>query len=141
MMRVIEASNHLVSSLPDPPIHLPSCEITIDGSSAIAYETEPLIDAINRTGKQVPQVCYHRRRIYDRRVSTELRPRQVALQMRRVVCVKCSYRLRAQYFCVDFVGMLVPEVFKQPRIIQMNLGVHDDSVDTILPEHVLCVLE
>ncbi len=59
MMRVIEASNHLVSSLPDPPIHLPSCEITIDGSSAIAYETEPLIDAINRTGKQVPQVCYH----------------------------------------------------------------------------------
>jgi hypothetical protein len=61
--------------------------------------------------------------------------------MRKVVCVSSSYWLRAQYFCIDFVGVLVPEVLKQPRVVQMNFGVHDDSVDTILLEHVFGILE
>ncbi|WP_254062496.1 formate dehydrogenase subunit alpha [Acidobacterium sp. S8] len=60
MMRATEASGHLVSSLlPDSPTDLPAVEITIDGALATACAGERLIDAINRTGKEVPQVCYH----------------------------------------------------------------------------------
>jgi formate dehydrogenase major subunit len=33
--------------------------ITIDGSLANAEPGERLIDAINRAGIQLPQVCYH----------------------------------------------------------------------------------
>jgi formate dehydrogenase major subunit len=60
MTRVAETSSgHLVSTLPEPPVNLPACEITIDGAPATAFEGEHLIDAINRTGKEIPQVCYH----------------------------------------------------------------------------------
>ena len=60
MTRVAETSSgHLVSTFPESPVNLPVCEITIDGAPATAYEGEHLINAINRTGKEIPQVCYH----------------------------------------------------------------------------------
>src|SRR5579862_6317990 len=59
MSTVTASSGHMISSLPDAPIHLPSCEIKLDGAQATAFVGEHLIDAINRTGKEVPQVCYH----------------------------------------------------------------------------------
>jgi formate dehydrogenase major subunit len=60
MTRVAETSSgHLVSTLPESPVNLPGCEITIDGAAASAFEGEHLIDAINRTGKEIAQVCYH----------------------------------------------------------------------------------
>src|SRR5579862_7407580 len=61
MSTVTASSGHMISSLPDAPIHLPSCEIKLDGAQATAFVGEHLIDAINRTGKEVPQVCYHHR--------------------------------------------------------------------------------
>jgi formate dehydrogenase major subunit len=61
-MSTVEASSgHLISSLPDAPMHLPSCEIVIDGTQATAFVGEYLVDAINRTGKELSQVCYHHR--------------------------------------------------------------------------------
>src|SRR5215475_9556847 len=62
MMRSTEASSvHTVPSLPDSSVNLPSCEITIDGTPASALVGERLIDAINRSGKELAQVCYHHR--------------------------------------------------------------------------------
>ena len=61
-MRSTEASSvHTVPSLPDSSVNLPSCEITIDGALASAFVGERLIDAINRSGKELAQVCYHHR--------------------------------------------------------------------------------
>ena len=34
-------------------------EISIDGRKVEAFEDEPLIEAINRSGQKLPQVCYH----------------------------------------------------------------------------------
>jgi formate dehydrogenase major subunit len=40
---------------------LPNAPITIDGTVAAAIAGERLIDALNRAGKEIPQVCYHPR--------------------------------------------------------------------------------
>jgi formate dehydrogenase major subunit len=47
-----------------PPVSLPAkiktdCRIQVDGQTIDAAEGELLIDALNRSGKQLPQVCYH----------------------------------------------------------------------------------
>ncbi len=34
-------------------------EISIDGRKVEAFEDEPLIEAINRSGRKLAQVCYH----------------------------------------------------------------------------------
>ena len=34
-------------------------EISVDGLNTEAFEGEPLIEAINRSGRELAQVCYH----------------------------------------------------------------------------------
>lgn len=60
-MGSIEVSEHPAPSLAGLPADLPSCEIKIDGAPASAFAGEGLIDAINRSGKELAQVCYHPR--------------------------------------------------------------------------------
>ncbi len=59
MDRLVE-SLHLAH----PPAALPAkdqsnCRIRVDGYTVDAIQGERLIDALNRSGKDVPQVCYH----------------------------------------------------------------------------------
>ena len=59
MDRLVE-SLHLAH----PPAALPAkdqsnCRIRVDGYAVDAIQGERLIDALNRSGKDVPQVCYH----------------------------------------------------------------------------------
>ncbi len=52
------ATGHYVATAPENPDHLPECSIRIDGADVVALEGERLIDALNRTSREVPQVCY-----------------------------------------------------------------------------------
>ena len=42
-----------------PPEHRQPIEISVDDRKVEAFEDEPLIEPINRSGRELAQVCYH----------------------------------------------------------------------------------
>ncbi|MBW4026940.1 MAG: formate dehydrogenase subunit alpha [Acidobacteria bacterium] len=94
-----------------------NCSITVDGRQAMAIAGEPLVDALNRSGIEVPQVCYH--------------PRLGPIQTCDTCMVKVGGKLVRACGTKTADGMVVESEAAEARAAQR------EAFDRILKNHLL----